>query len=644
MPGDRLRRRLGRRTTKQAAEQANEPAPRPDAAPKKQPGSQPRPKRDLPPVPVEQTHFGPLVDERVARALTSIQQWDDPDWVLVRDNMDVLHYLNQASMVFSHPQADPVRHFIRHGVENAREPEPNFSMERYVARYPERAGDGVTPYLQWLREGKAAGEIADPAPGVEVLAPVLGKEPQEVVDLLVEKRADLRERFRTGTLGEMLAKAVEIEPLVGDAWMETTSPKIQPFVNDDVARAIAAIEDGQEQAGFRRARLLIVIGDPRWGGGRRMEGHIAHALGGAGGVIDPADIVVIYTEQGGESPPGRFPDGVREVDFSRLTKTPDEEEGEELMDPGHRQRALVELVRSFRADSVVGINSPLLYNAMAAYGKALHASERLFFVFFCNEQMSRGNWRGHPLKQFYRNLDHAEGMITDSRALVEWFRDQYLVDDETMGRLHVFRAPVDASLPVASRPAPDPERRPKVFWAGRWDRQKRVDLTFEIARLMPDVDFVMYGGAVLDGVGMVLKQPPNVQAPGTYAHITELDLDEADAWLYTSAWDGVPSLLLEVGMMGVPIVGTLVGGTDEVLSEDDSWAIPAEAGAEAYVAALREVLADPAEAKRRADALRERLLAERTHEAFTEHVASLLLVDRSDESDEPDDSDEEGEQ
>lgn len=628
MPGDRLRRRLGRRTGQPGAQ------PRADdgATPRPDPGAQPKgpkhppiPLSDLPEVPVESTHFGPLVDQRVAGALTSVQQWTDPDWVLVREHMDVLHYLSQAPMVFAHPKADPVRHFIHHGVANGREPEPGFSMERYLARHPERAGDGVAPYLQWLREGRDAGEIADPAPGIEVLAPVLGKEPTEVVRLLAEKRADLRERFRTGALGEMLAKAVEIEPLLGDAWKETTTPKIQPFVNDDVARVIAAIEDAQAQAGFRRARLLLVIGDPRWGGGRRMEGHIAHALARA---IDPAEIVVVYTEQGGESPPGRFPEGVREIDFSRLlTDSPDEAEGEELVEPAQRQRALVELVRSFHADAVVGINSPLLYSSMATYGRALHASERLFFVFFCNEQMMRGNWKGHPLKQFYRNLDLAEGMITDSRALVEWFRRQYLVDDAALAKVHVFRAPVDASLPVAARPEPTPERRPRIFWAGRWDRQKRVDLTFEIARRMPDVDFVMYGGAVIDGVGMVLERPDNVHAPGTYAHITDLDLGEADAWLYTSAWDGVPSLLLEVGMMGVPIVGTLVGGTDEVLSEDDCWVLPAEAGAEAYVAAIREVLADPAEAKRRADAVRERLLAERTHEAFAEHVASLLLVE-----------------
>lgn len=631
MPGDGLRRRLRRRPgAREAGAQAAgaRPTQGDEATAPEEQEHAPIPLTELPEVPVEHTHFGPLVDERVARALTSIQQWTDPEWVLVREHMDVLHYLSQAPMVFAHPKADPVRHFVNHGAAYGREPEPGFSMERYLARYPHRAGNGAAPYLQWLREGKDAGEIADPAPGIELLAPVLGREPQEVVELLAAKRADLRERFRTGTLGEMLAKAVEVEPLLGDAWKEATSPKIQPFVNDDVARVIAAVADAQEQAGFQRARLVMVIGDPRWGGGRRMEGHIAHALARR---IDPAEIVVIYTEQGGDSPPGRFPAGVREVDLSRLlTNGPDESPGEELIEPAQRQRALVELIRSFHADAVVGINSPLLYSSMATYGRALQATERLFFVFFCNEQMMRGNWKGHPLKQFYRNLDLATGMITDSRALVDWFQQQYLVDDTALAKVHVFRAPVDASLPVAARPAPSPDRRPKVFWAGRWDRQKRVDLAFEIARLMPDVDFVMYGGAVIDGVGIVLERPDNVQAPGTYAHITDLDLGDADAWLYTSAWDGVPSLLLEVGMMGVPIVGTLVGGTDEVLDEEDCWVLPADAGAEAYVAAIREVLADPAEAKRRADAVRERLLAQRTHEAFTEHVASLLLTEQPD--------------
>ena len=118
-------------------------------------------------------------------------------------------------------------------------------------------------------------------------------------------------------------------------------------------------------------------------------------------------------------------------------------------------------------------------------------------------------------------------------------------------------------------------------------------------------------------------------AGGAYGHISELDLSDADVWLYTSAWDGVPSQLLEVGMTGVPIVGSLIGGTGEVLDADGSWPVSEAEDPDAYVTAIREVLADPAEARRRSRALRDRLLRERTEAAFAEHVrAAARPADR----------------
>jgi glycosyltransferase involved in cell wall biosynthesis len=116
-----------------------------------------------------------------------------------------------------------------------------------------------------------------------------------------------------------------------------------------------------------------------------------------------------------------------------------------------------------------------------------------------------------------------------------------------------------------------------------------------------------------------------VLVQGRYGHITEIPLDEADVWLYTSGWDGVPSQLLEVAMTGVPMVGTSVGGTGEVM-HDGAWPVPLEAGADGYEAAIRAVLADPADARRRALALRARLLRERTLEAYAETAATTLLT------------------
>ncbi|MEX0426664.1 glycosyltransferase family 4 protein [Nocardioides sp. DS6] len=589
-----LRSGVGRRSS--------EPAPR-------------GPIRPAPQVRVESTQLGPAMDEIVARARRNQRAYGvNADYDLVREHFDHVHFLLQARALHEEPSLDPIRLFLRNGAEATNSPDINFSMKSYLERHPEHAeGPERSPYLEWLKRGRDAGEIADPAPRLEEMAEIIGLRPAEVVAHLSATRTDLQDRLRHGELGEMMARAAEIEPLIASVWSEAANPKIAPFVPATVDQVVA-VHRCLEAAGFRRARLVLVINRPRWGGGRRMEGHLTHALADR---LDPRDVVVLYTDDEGTTPPGRFPAGVREVDLRAMV---------EGLGPRHSQRVLVEVIRAFHAEAVVNINSRLLYDALVPYGRALSASERVFLLLFCNEQTAQGSWVGHPLRQFYRNFDVVEGVLTDSDFLRDWLRQTYLVGERAAERLHVLRAPVDPDLPLVE-PAPRPPgRRPQVFWAGRWDRQKRIDVVLEVARRMPDVDFRMWGEAVLEGGGDPLASvPANVTLEGRYGRLTELDLGAADAWLYTSAWDGVPSQLLEVSMTGIPIVGSLAGGTGEILDVEQAWPVAEAGDPEAYEKALRDVLADPTAARERAGRLRRRLVRERSVEAFAEHAASVLF-------------------
>lgn len=571
----------------------------------------------LPPqVVVERTNLGPEMDELVASLRRRQKRVGvDPDYDLLRDNFDHLNFALQAKAKNRITPHDPIGVYLRNGAEAVNNPDINFSMSAYLARYPEKRESSEHPYLAWVKHGKVAGEIADPAPEIERMARVLDLSPTELVDALVERRTDLQQRLRTGKLGEMLARAAEVDPLVGAAWPESSRPVLMPLTSPTPVKQMAALHACQAEAGFRRARVLLVVRKPRWGGGRRMEGQIAHALAGR---VAPEEIVVIYTEEGGAAPAGRFPDGVREVDFAAHTADMEEE---------WQEHTLVMLLRSFRADSIVNVNSGPLHRAMRTYGAALAVTERVFPIFFCNEQDETGSWYGWPSIQFYRLFDQATKLITDSEYLAQWFDDVYQLDARSREKIRVFRAPVDPTLPVASPDASSRATdRPTVFWAGRWDRQKKIDLVFQIARLMPDVEFRMWGEAVLQRTKLRYL-PHNVTAEGKYAAFTDLNLGEADVWLYTSAWDGVPTILLEVAMTGTPIVGSLVGGTGEVLSEEDAWPVAEIDNAELYVKAIREVLADRPGARRRALALRERLLLVRSEAAFAEEVTGLLLVE-----------------
>jgi glycosyltransferase involved in cell wall biosynthesis len=582
-------------------------------APTRSGGTSERPTRLPAAVAPDPTFLGKVMDRRVALARAHLRPpGTDADYDLVRDNFDVLHYLLQSPRVAELPSVDLVEHFLDKGVALRKSPHPDFSMEAYLDHHPEAEHARQNPYVTWLRSGRQAAELADPAAGVPELAAALGMEPAGLAAGVRERRSDLLRRLRTGTLGEMFAKAADIEPLIGEAWEELTRPRMLPFSWPNVTAQTAALHRFQEAAGFRRARLVIVVNRPRWGAGRRIEGHVAHALLGT---LTPQDIVVVYTDASGQGPTDRFPEGVREIDFAAISAGMSSEDA---------QAVLVAVLRSFRADAIVNINSRVLYHALRTYGRALAASERVFLCFFCNEQSALGVWQGWSFRYLYRTFDTVTGVITDSRAMADDLTAKHRLTVAMRDKMHVFSAPVDARLPVVQSP-PATGGRPQVFWAGRWDRQKRIDLVLEIADRMPDVDFRMWGERVIGGPGAT-STPANVLVEGLYRHISELPLAEADAWLYTSGWDGVPSQLLEVAMTGVPVVGTLVGGTGEVMSDQDAWPVPSEASAEAYEVAIRSVLADPADARRRALALRERMLRERAPESYAATALEVLLL------------------
>ena len=564
---------------------------------------------------MERTNLGPEMDKLVAELKRRQRPIGvDRDYDLLRANFDHLNFALQAQANGRITPNDPIDVYLRNGAHAINNPDINFSMREYLARYPEKRKNRTHPYLAWLRDGRRAGEIADPAPEIEKMAYVLNVSRDELVDTLVERRTDLQQRLRTGTLGKMWARAAEVDPLVGGAWPESSRPALLPLVGITAVKQMAALRLSQLEAGSRRARVLLVVRSSRWGGGRRMEGHIAHALARA---VAPEEIVVIYSDESGASPSSRFPEGVRQVDFAAHTAD---------LVTEWQEHTLVMLLRSFRAESIVNINSGMLHRAMRAYGNALAVTERLFPIFFCNEQSQIGNWYGWPSSQFYRVFDRVTNVVTDSEYLAQWFDDVYQLDARSREKIRVLNTPVDPTLPVVR---PDSSSRssdrPTVFWAGRWDRQKKIDLVLEIARHMPDVEFRMWGESVLQRPTLE-RRPDNVKVEGKYEAFTDLNLGEADVWLYTSAWDGVPTLLLEVAMTGVPIVGSLVGGTGEVLSEDDAWPIAEIDDAGAYVKAIREVLANRTAARDRALALRERLLRERSEDSFAKQVTDLLLV------------------
>lgn len=557
------------------------------------------------------THLGTDLAARVTQARhrsVPSKAWLRRDYVAVAEVFDHAYYLASQPDLLMHTTMDPVSHYLQAGAEQGRRALPYFGAKYYLSRYPDAVKNAADALGHYLREGREKGYTGMPFDRFEDMAKLLDMTPAEAEAMVTARYRDLRDRLENGTLGEMANAAAVFEPLISAGWPEALEVKVPPFLNNIAINRTVACYALAQAAGCKRARAVICVNKARWGGARRMEGHIAHALAQG---MRADQIVLVSTDGSATLPKGRMPDGVRHVDMSAQVAGLKADEA---------QRILVQFLRALRPEVVFNVNSRLLWDATGPYGRAMAASFRMIGCLFCNEQTPLGHAAGYPLTRVYRHFDVLSGIATDSHALVGELRARHMMTDDVAAKLSVLEGPVDASIPVA---AVSKNTRPQVFWSGRFDAQKRVGLFYAIAAARADVDFRMWGAAVM-GAPVLPAKPDNVILEGAYKHFSDLPMGEADAWLYTAGWDGVPSILLEVAMTGVPLVGSDVGGTTEVLQDGLAHAVAADAEVDAYLTALETVLSDPDTARANALTLRKKLIAERTTDKYTRDVTALM--------------------
>ncbi|MCA8901944.1 MAG: glycosyltransferase family 4 protein [Hyphomonas sp.] len=542
---------------------------------------------------------------------------EQADYDLLVTEFDAEYYVRRYQDI-ARSSMDPALHFLRHGGFELRNPGADFDTKYYVNQNPDVKDAKVNPFLHYLKSGRAEGRQPTPLspgnPHYDQVAGMLGFTPSELGDRISGRKRDIRERLMTGELGEMIAKAEKLDPLVKHVWLAALDPGISPIRSAGWTQQMAALHQMQEQAGWRRAKVAVLIPWVHVSGAVRIAGHLAMALAE---IFGPDEVIIVQTENSEVQFPEWFPDGARHIDFAAAAQG---------LDGANRERLLVEFLRSLKLDHVFNVNSRTFWNALEHFGVALSKSMKLHSYFFCNEKNIYGDWVGYPVRMYHKFADILDSVICDSHFLANELQGRFLVPPMHGDRLRVLSTPIDVSMePVAParRPA---NQRPKVFWAGRFDRQKRVDVAYAIAAAMPDVDFHFWGKQTLDKGFEKLKKPDNVKLEGVYQKFTDLPLAECDAWLYTAEWDGVPNMLIEVATAAVPLVGSIAGGTGEVLVEGLSWPVNDIEDVDDYVAGLRRAIENPVEV--RADALKLRQVVQKRHAKTAYEGAVRALIDR----------------
>ncbi|QBE64810.1 glycosyltransferase family 4 protein [Pseudoduganella lutea] len=238
------------------------------------------------------------------------------------------------------------------------------------------------------------------------------------------------------------------------------------------------------------------------------------------------------------------------------------------------------------------INSHAAWEALKRFTRPMKSLAEIYVSLYCYDYTDIDEPVGYA--RFIRQCVHGvAGIYTDNTTFKNHLADDIGIDP---GIIHVLPHPV-SHRPLAK---PYPHLSRKVLWASRLDRQKQPEILIEIAKRMPFVTFDVFGSAVVehgDAIVQRLQSVPNIVYKGPFSSPSELTREQYRCFLYTSLWDGLPNILLEMLWAGMTVVAPDIGGIRADLGVDHCMIVKDISSPQAYIDALQWIIQHPSEAE-----------------------------------------------
>jgi glycosyltransferase involved in cell wall biosynthesis len=306
-----------------------------------------------------------------------------------------------------------------------------------------------------------------------------------------------------------------------------------------------------------------------------------------------------------------FPDGVDFIDFGRLTRG---------LNPWEIDIIWSRFLSQTKAKRLHIVNDEYWYRWLISHEELILKNDymvniSLFMREYSKEADQIISFSDPCLMELWPMVNL---VVTDNFNVVKEALENNAFDES---KFKVHYQPEDVSNMVKPKIIKN-DKPIRVLWASRVCLQKRPDILKKIAEKLDAKDFQIDAYGHLQHYKSSFFDGTNITYKGAFSGgIKSLPLENYDVYLYTSATDGMPNILLEAVAKGLPIVASNAGGVGELIKNDTTGFLIDIEDINSYVAALKDIKRDPVRATKYAISAQELLKSRHSFESFTKQVA-----------------------
>ncbi len=248
-------------------------------------------------------------------------------------------------------------------------------------------------------------------------------------------------------------------------------------------------------------------------------------------------------------------------------------------------------------------------------------------------EMAVDLWKGARERFIDRRLARwCDRLVGNSHAVAEFYRSLGIPEE----RLSVIYSGITEEEPPPVDPAAIraefgfEAETPLVFFAGRLAEQKRIDDLLKALDLLqhvqPDLRTLIAGDGPLrsrlEETARLYQLAGRVRFLGHRDDVPRL-MAASDLVVLPSAYEGLPNVVLEAMQLRKPVVATAAPGTTEVVVDGQTGVLVPVGNIQLLARAIRDIVRDPALARRLGDAGHDRVGAEFRAQTMIDRFAAL---------------------